>query len=64
MRRKIEKAKRKNQTEVLIDSPPNFILVILLDNHGNIRRREDFPLDLDHLEDCSNTRIVIPIALN
>ena len=61
---KIERSKKINDTEVTVDCPPDFIIVTLLDKHGNMRSFIDFPLNLNLLECCNNGGIAIPIAMN
>ena len=45
------------------DTPPDVVFVILLDKHGKIRKREDFPIDLSFLDNCNENRVMIPIPL-
>ena len=59
----IRRAIRNNETEVDPDTPPDVVFVILLDKHGKIRKREDFPIDLSFLDNCNENRVMIPIPL-
>lgn len=61
--RKIERARRKNEIDVIVDTPPDYVLVTLLDKEGKIRSRDSFPLDLNLLPTFDDNRITIPIAM-
>ena len=55
---------KNDSKEIMLDDQPDYVFVEILDKHGNIRRKDDFLLDIDLIEDSDDNRITIPIYLS
>ena len=61
-KRKIREARKKNESEVILLNPPDYIIITLLDNKTQkVRDKDTIPEDFNLLQDEDSRKIMIPV---